>query len=106
MFVLDDQPVVIIKSGAFRVDTVLFVELAHGAGVRQATPEEVRVATGQPIGGVSPIGWPAGLRVFIDDSLAPYERIWSACGTPNAVFATTFVELQALTGATALTLRV
>lgn len=106
VFVLDDQPVVIIKSGAFRVDTVSFAELAHGAVVRQATPEEVRVATGQPIGGVSPINWPEELRVFIDDSLAPYERIWSACGTPNAVFATTFVELQELTNATALTLRV
>ena len=106
VFIFDDQPVVIIKSGAFRVDTALFAELAHGAVVRQATPDEVRAATGQPIGGVSPINWPEELRVFIDDSLAQNERIWSACGTPNAVFATTFVELQELTNATALTLRV
>jgi prolyl-tRNA editing enzyme YbaK/EbsC (Cys-tRNA(Pro) deacylase) len=106
VFMLDDWPVVIIKSGAFRVDTDLFADLAHGAIVRQATPEEVRVATGQPIGGVSPINWPEELRVFIDDSLAQFERIWSACGTPNAVFATTFAELRELTNATALTLSV
>ncbi len=106
VFVLDDTPVVIIKSGAFRVDSALFAELVHGVIVRQATPEEVRVATGQAIGGVSPINWPGTVRVFIDDSLASYERVWSACGTPNAVFATTFEELRALTGATALTLRV
>ena len=105
VFILDDEPVVIIKSGAFRVDTGLFVELAHGDAVRQATPDEVRAATGQPIGGVSPVNWPESLRVFIDDSLAAYERVWSACGTPNAVFATTFDELTALTNATALTLR-
>jgi prolyl-tRNA editing enzyme YbaK/EbsC (Cys-tRNA(Pro) deacylase) len=43
--------------------------------------------------------------VYIDDSLAQYERIWSACGTPNAVFATSFDELRTLTGATVLTLQ-
>jgi prolyl-tRNA editing enzyme YbaK/EbsC (Cys-tRNA(Pro) deacylase) len=106
VFVLDDEPVVIIKSGAFRVDTALFAELVHGVIVRQASPDEVRAATGQPIGGVSPINWPEALRVFIDDSLSHFERVWSACGTPNAVFATTFSELQSLTNATPLTLRV
>jgi prolyl-tRNA editing enzyme YbaK/EbsC (Cys-tRNA(Pro) deacylase) len=105
VFVLDDDPVVIVKSGAFRVDTTLFAELADGQVVCQATPDEVRAATGQPIGGVSPINWPEALRVFIDDSLADYERVWSACGTPNAVFATTFDELRSLTGATTITLR-
>jgi prolyl-tRNA editing enzyme YbaK/EbsC (Cys-tRNA(Pro) deacylase) len=105
VFVLDELPVVIIKSGAFRVDTELFAELAHGDLVRRATPEEVRAATGQPIGGVSPINWPGQLRVFIDDALSDYERVWAACGTPNAVFATSFLELQALTNATALRLR-
>jgi prolyl-tRNA editing enzyme YbaK/EbsC (Cys-tRNA(Pro) deacylase) len=102
VFVLDDEPVVVIKSGAFRVDTALFAELVHGVTVRQATPDEVRAATGQAIGGVSPVNWPEALRVFIDDSLERHERVWSACGTPNAVFATTYDELRALTNATAL----
>ena len=104
VFVLDGAPVVIIKSGGSRVDIKRFAELAVGDAVRQATPDEVRSATGQPIGGVSPINWPADLRVFIDDDLEKYERIWAACGTPNAVFATTFAELRSLTGATVLTL--
>ena len=104
VFVLDDEPVVIIKSGASRVDTRIFAALAAGNVMRQATPDEVRAATGQPIGGVSPINWPADLRVFIDNDLAQYEQIWAACGTPNAVFATTFIELQSLTDATVLSL--
>lgn len=104
VFVLDDEPIVIIKSGGSRVDLKVFAELAHGKVVRQATPEEVRAATGQPIGGVSPIGWPEALRVFIDGALSTHARVWSACGTPNAVFATTFVELEHLTNAEALSL--
>ncbi len=105
VFLLDDEPVVILKSGAFRVDTELFVRLAGGTSLRRANADEVRTATGQPIGGVSPTGWPSQLRVFIDDSLADYDEIWSACGTPNAVFATTFDELRELTHAVAVTLR-
>jgi prolyl-tRNA editing enzyme YbaK/EbsC (Cys-tRNA(Pro) deacylase) len=104
VFVLDDEPIVILKSGAFRVDLELFSSVAGGRDTRRATPEEVRAATGQPIGGVSPVNWPGALRVFVDDSLANYERVWSACGTPNAVFATTYDELIRLTNATPVTL--
>jgi prolyl-tRNA editing enzyme YbaK/EbsC (Cys-tRNA(Pro) deacylase) len=104
VFVLDHEPVVILKSGAFRVDLALFSALAGGYETRRATPDEVRAATGQPIGGVSPVNWPGALRVFIDDSLASYEQVWAACGTPNAVFATTYAELVRLTGATPVTL--
>jgi prolyl-tRNA editing enzyme YbaK/EbsC (Cys-tRNA(Pro) deacylase) len=104
VFVLDGEPIVILKSGAFRVDLALFSALAGGHETRRATPDEVRAATGQPIGGVSPVNWPGALRVFIDDSLANYEQVWAACGTPNAVFATTYGELVRLTGATPVTL--
>ncbi|HVA70879.1 MAG TPA: YbaK/EbsC family protein [Acidimicrobiales bacterium] len=104
VFVLDDEPVVILKSGAFRVDTAAFAELVGGTSLRRASAEEVRASTGQPIGGVSPVGWPGRLRVFIDDSLGEFREIWSACGTPNAVFATTYDELRELTGATPVTL--
>ena len=104
VFMLDAEPVVIIKSGAFRVDTKRFVTITGGTSLRQATADEVRQATGQPIGGVSPVNWPGPLKVFIDDYLARFERVWSACGTPNAVFATTYSELARLSRATAITL--
>ena len=99
VFVLDGEPVVVIKSGAFRVDTKKFAGLVGGNTMRQANADEVRAATGQPIGGVSPVNWPGPLQVYIDSSLSTFERLWAACGTPNAVFATSYDELIALTGA-------
>ena len=66
---------VVIKSGAFRVDTKKFASLVGAATMRQVTPDEVRSATGQAIGGVSPVKWPGPLRVFIDASLAAFGRI-------------------------------
>ena len=104
VFVVDDEPVVVIKSGAFRVDTVALCAFTGGTSARQATPDEVRHATGQPIGGVSPTGWPSALRVFLDQALATYDQLWAACGTPNCVFATTYDELHDLTGATPIAL--
>jgi prolyl-tRNA editing enzyme YbaK/EbsC (Cys-tRNA(Pro) deacylase) len=99
VFMVDDEPVMVIKSGRHRVDLGALAQAAGGAGARQATPEEVRSATGYPIGGVSPVGWPGPLRCFIDASLEEFEEIWSAAGTPNAVFPTTFDELCMLSGA-------
>lgn len=97
VFILDDEPIIILKSGAFRVDLDEFVNLVGGESIRRATAEEVREATGQAIGGVSPIGWPGDLRVFVDRHLGWYERLWAACGTPNAVFETSLEELIELT---------
>ena len=104
VFMVDDGAVIVIKSGRHRVDTERLAATASSASARQATPDEVRRATGQPIGGVSPVGWPAPLPAFIDESLGDYEELWSAAGTPNAVFPTTYAELVALTGATPLAL--
>lgn len=105
IFVIDDEPVAVLKSGAFRVDVEMLGQHAGASSVRQASPDEVRAATGQAIGGVSPVGWPQALRTFVDESLAQYEHVWAACGTPNAVFCTSFDELVSLTGATAISLR-
>lgn len=105
VFVLDDEPIIILKSGAFRVNLDEFVEVVGGRTIRRATADEVREATGQVIGGVSPIGWPGELRVFIDRYLGSYDRLWAACGTPNAVFETSLDELIELTSGQLISLR-
>ena len=54
--------------------------------------------TGQPIGGVAPVGHPRPLRTLVDVALEAYPQIWAAGGIPHAVFPTTFAELVRLTG--------
>jgi len=76
VFMIDAQPVVVIKSGGSRTDVDRLRELLKANEVRQATSDEVRAATGQSIGGVSPVGWPEPLRTLIDDSLSRFERLW------------------------------
>ncbi|MHB2022351.1 MAG: YbaK/EbsC family protein [Mycobacteriales bacterium] len=98
VFMADDGPVLILTSGAHRVDLDLVAAATGLAGLRQASPQEVRAATGQPIGGVSPVGHRSRLRVLVDTDLARHATLWAAAGTPHAVFATTFDELLAITG--------
>ena len=94
------EPVLILTSGAHRVDTVK-VAAAIGVGsLDRAKPEFVRAHTGQVIGGVSPIAHPAPVRTYLDPSLRQYDEIWAAAGHPAAVFSTTYDELLAMTGAT------
>jgi prolyl-tRNA editing enzyme YbaK/EbsC (Cys-tRNA(Pro) deacylase) len=86
VFVADGDPVLVVASGAHRVDTDALCEIFDVAEVRQASPDEVRVATGYPIGGVSPLGCD-GLPVAFDEQLLQFDRIYVAGGDGNTLFA-------------------
>ena len=94
------SPVLILTSGAHRVDTAATAERIGVPALKRATPEFVRQHTGQVIGGVSPLGHPSPVSTWIDVALQQYDEIWAAAGHPAAVFSTTYDELVAMTGAT------
>jgi Cys-tRNA(Pro) deacylase len=94
VFVADGDPVLVVASGAHRVDIEALCDIFDVAEVRQATPDEVRVATGYPVGGVSPLGCD-GLPVAFDEDLLQYEVIYVAGGDGNTLFA---VEPSTLAG--------
>jgi prolyl-tRNA editing enzyme YbaK/EbsC (Cys-tRNA(Pro) deacylase) len=97
----DGAPLLVLTSGAHRVDTGKVAALLGVERVRRASPEFVRAATGQVIGGVAPVGHPAPLRTLVDRALAGYDEVWAAGGIPHAVFPTTFAELVDVTGGAA-----
>ncbi|WP_433255427.1 YbaK/EbsC family protein [Streptosporangium sp. CA-135522] len=100
VFDADGQPLLVLTSGAHRVDTDLIAQTVGAAKVKRATPEFVRAATGQVIGGVAPIGHPAPLRTLVDTWLERHEVVWAAAGHPHTVFPTSFAELVRITGGT------
>ena len=88
----------VLTSGAHRVDTAKVAALLGTRDLKRATAELVRSATGQPIGGVAPVGHPGPLRTLVDVTLAVIPQVWAAGGIPHAVFPTTYDELLRLTG--------
>jgi prolyl-tRNA editing enzyme YbaK/EbsC (Cys-tRNA(Pro) deacylase) len=98
VFDADGSPVLIMTSGAHRVDTQRCAERIGVPALRRAQPDFVRQHTGQVIGGVSPVGHPTPLRTFVDPWLDRHQQVWAAAGHPNALFATTYEELLRVTG--------
>jgi len=99
LFDADGTPVLILTSGAHRVDTAKVAAAIGVQRLRRASPEFVREHTGQVIGGVSPIAHPRPVPTYLDSWLRRYDVVWAAAGHPSAVFSTTFDELALLTGA-------
>ncbi|HET8960208.1 YbaK/EbsC family protein [Nocardioides sp.] len=93
-------PVLILTSGAHRVDTRATAARIGAGRLDRAAPDFVRAHTGQVIGGVSPIGHPTPVPTYIDPWLRKYDVVWAAAGHPAAVFSTSYEELVAMTGAT------
>lgn len=98
VFWSDDEPLLVMTSGAHRVDTAALAERLGRGKIARASADQVRDATGQAIGGVAPTGHPAPLVTVVDEALAAYPEIWAAGGTPHTVFPLTFDQLVALTG--------
>ncbi|ADL48011.1 YbaK/EbsC family protein [Micromonospora aurantiaca] len=100
IFDADDAPLLVLTSGAHRVDTAGLAATLGVTHLRRATPEFVKQHTGQVIGGVAPVGHPAPLRTVVDTALAGYDEVWAAGGVPRAVFPTTYAELLRITAGT------
>ncbi len=94
------EPILILTSGAHRVDTDKAARQIGVTELRRAKPEFVLEKTGQVIGGVSPFAHPTPIRTYLDPALRQYEVVWAAAGHPAAVFSATYAELLAMTAAT------
>jgi prolyl-tRNA editing enzyme YbaK/EbsC (Cys-tRNA(Pro) deacylase) len=97
IFDADGEPLLVLTSGAHRVDTARVAAALGVTKLRRATPEFVREHTGQPIGGVAPLGHPKPVRTLVDKALERYPVIWAAGGVPQAVFPITYAELVGVT---------
>jgi prolyl-tRNA editing enzyme YbaK/EbsC (Cys-tRNA(Pro) deacylase) len=101
VFAADGAPLLVMTSGAHRVDTSRVAALVGASVVSRADARSVRSWTGQVIGGVGPVGHPSPLRTLVDVWLAKYDVVWAAAGHPHTVFPTSFEELVRITGGTA-----
>jgi prolyl-tRNA editing enzyme YbaK/EbsC (Cys-tRNA(Pro) deacylase) len=99
VFVTDDHPVLVLTSGANRVDEARVAAALGVIGLRKATADEVRAATGYAIGGTPPFGHDEPLLTVVDPHLLDHDEVWAAAGTPTSVFPLTPPDLVRLTGA-------
>jgi prolyl-tRNA editing enzyme YbaK/EbsC (Cys-tRNA(Pro) deacylase) len=94
----DGRPVLVVASGANRVDEKKVAALL-GQTVKRADPAFVLACSGTAVGGVSPVGHVVAPVTLLDRDLRRFETVWAAAGSPYAVFELTPGDLVRLTGA-------
>jgi prolyl-tRNA editing enzyme YbaK/EbsC (Cys-tRNA(Pro) deacylase) len=98
VFTADGEPVMVMASGAHRVDPLLVAPLFGANKLKRADAETALRATGQHVGGCAPCGHPAPLRIVVDESLRKHSELWVSGGDKATVMRLTFDELVLLTG--------
>jgi prolyl-tRNA editing enzyme YbaK/EbsC (Cys-tRNA(Pro) deacylase) len=93
-------PLLVLASGAHRVDTAGLARRLGSGKIRRASPEFVLEHTGQQVGGVAPVGHPRPVRTVVDPDLAQFGVLWAGGGDKYTMFATSFDDLVAMTGGT------
>ncbi|GGK60505.1 YbaK/EbsC family protein [Nocardia camponoti] len=96
VFLLDDDPVLLLVADHHQIDLVRIGERLAGK-LTQAPTALVERVTGQPIDGTAPVGHPTNLPTWVDTALAEHPEVWAAGGHPNTVFRTNFRELVRIT---------
>ena len=92
-FKLDDKAILVVMAGDVRIDNRKFKEKFH----KKATMlkgDEVEALTGFPIGGVCPFASKDGVKVYLDESLKRFEKVYPACGSRNSAIKLTIPELE------------
>ncbi|AXJ11085.1 YbaK/EbsC family protein [Arthrobacter sp. PM3] len=105
VFDLDGAPLLILASGASRVDVGKVAAQLGTGKIRRASPEFVLAYTGQEVGGVAPVGHPEKLHTLLDESLAAHPVLWAGAGDHNSMFSISYAELRRITAAVEMPVR-
>ena len=105
VFDVEGTPLLVVASGAHRVDTEHLARTLGVGRIRRATAEFVTRHTGQQVGGVAPVGHPTPLRTVVDVALGAHPVVWAGAGDELSMFPTSFDELVRLTGGLPSTVR-
>ncbi len=101
LFLVRDQPVLVIASGETRVDRGALAA-RYGVGKKQiklADPATVLRLTGYPAGGVPPFGHPAPLPTLLDRNVATWDAIYGGGGDDHTLLRSAPAELARVTAA-------
>jgi prolyl-tRNA editing enzyme YbaK/EbsC (Cys-tRNA(Pro) deacylase) len=105
VFDVEGAPLLILASGAARVDVRKVAEQLGAGRIRRASPEFVLQHTGQEVGGVAPVGHPEKIKTLLDESLKAHDLLWAGAGDHNSMFSITYSELQKITDAQEMPVR-
>ncbi len=94
-FKVGDEPIMIICAGDAKVNNQKYKGLFH-TKAKMLSYEEVGQLIGHEVGGVCPFGINEGVKVYLENSLKRFEKIYPACGNAASAVELTPEELGQL----------
>jgi len=96
-FLTDDGAILIVTAGDTKIDNPKFKAFFH-TKAKMLSPDQVLEMIGHEIGGVCPFGVKPDVRVYLDESLKRFDRVYPACGSANSAIGLTIPELEKCSG--------
>ena len=93
-----ESAILVVCAGDVKVNSGKFKKV-FGIKAKMLTSQQVHSRIGYDVGGVCPFGVNPGIRVFLDESLERFTKVYPACGSDNSAVELTPEELGQLTGA-------
>jgi prolyl-tRNA editing enzyme YbaK/EbsC (Cys-tRNA(Pro) deacylase) len=100
-----DATVLLLLSGADRVDLSKAAAALGVEGLERAAPEVAKATTGYSIGATPPFGHTTPLRIAMDDRLLEFDQVWAAGGRTDSIFRISSADLKRASGAAVANLR-
>ena len=93
----EPTPILVLCSGAHRANQKWLKRYLGARDIAIAPMDAVIAATGQPPGGVAPVGHPQRIRTLVDASLRQHSLLWCGGGDSNTVVSASFDDLVRVT---------
>ena len=93
VFLVNDEPILIVASGDKKIDNSKFKQAFH-TKAKMIPFDELEVLVGHAAGGVCPFGINDNVKVYLDVSLKKLDTVYPACGTSNSAIKLTLGELE------------
>ena len=92
-FYVNDMPILIVVAGDEKIDNHKYKQLFH-VKAKMIPYDEVESVIGHGVGGVCPFGVNDGIKIYLDESLKRFSKVYPACGSSNSAIGLTIKQLE------------
>lgn len=93
-FIVDENPILIVLEGTAKIDNKKYRHTFH-TKAKMIPFESVEPIVGHGVGGVCPFGVNEGIKIFFDESLRKFEKVYPAVGDDHTAAELSVAEMEA-----------
>lgn len=96
-FEAQDGVIIVVCAGDTKVDNAKF-KMTFETKAKMLSPDLLVEKVGHAMGGVCPFAINEGVKVYLDESLKRFDKVYPACGSSNSAIGLSISELEEYSG--------